>query len=160
MLVLTRKIGQQIVLPECGVTIEVLNVGGNRVRLGIAAPADIPVHRSEIRDRIHRQRENRQEGSAPWKNQTTALAGGLESSSTARASPPDLDRCLAEWIGRRTNGRIRRLSVKTVGDRMVISGSAASYYALQLAQAAVSEVLDTWNSPPPPNVEYEIDIGR
>ena len=51
MLVLARKTGQQIVLPECGVTIEVLNVGKNQVRLGIAAPADIPVHRSEVWDR-------------------------------------------------------------------------------------------------------------
>ena len=46
MLVLTRKIGQQIVLPECEVTIEVLSVGKNQVRLGIAAPAGITVHRS------------------------------------------------------------------------------------------------------------------
>ncbi len=134
MLVLTRKIGQQIVLPECEVTIEVLNVGKNQVRLGIAAPADVPVHRSEVWDRIHHRRENRRGG--------------------------DLDLRLAEWIGRRTSGRIRRLSVKTIGDRTVISGSAASYYALQLAQAAVSEVLDTWNPLPLPNVEYEIDISR
>ena len=111
MLVLTRKIGQQIVLPECEVTIEVLNVGRNQVRLGIAAPADVPVHRSEVWDRIYRRGESRRGG--------------------------DLDLCLAEWIGRRTSGRIRRLCVKTVGERTVISGLAVSYYALQLAQAAV-----------------------
>lgn len=159
MLVLTRKIGQQIVLPECEVTIEVLNVGKNQVRLGIAAPADVPVHRSEVWDRIHRQRESRREGNTCLKTQATALADELESPSTVCASLTDLDLCLAEWIGRRTSGRIRRLSVTTVGDRTVISGSAGSYYAFQLAQAAVNEVLHTWNSLPLPNVEYEIDIS-
>jgi carbon storage regulator len=59
MLVLTRKIGQQIVLPECEVTIEVLSVGKNQVRLGIAAPAGIPVHRSKVWERIRRRRESR-----------------------------------------------------------------------------------------------------
>ena len=159
MLVLTRKIGQQIVLPECGVTIEVLNVGKNQIRLGITAPADVPVHRSEVWDRVHRQCESRRRGSTPLKTQATALANDMERPRSARTSPPDLDLCLAEWIGRRTNGRIRRLSVKTVGDRTVISGSAASYYALQLAQAAVNEALDTWNSALLPNVEYEIVVG-
>ncbi len=160
MLVLTRKIGQQIVLPECLVTIEVLNVGKNQVRLGIVAPADIPVHRSEVWDRIDGQRKNRGALTTPLRNQAAALADEAESPSTAGVSLGDLDLRLAEWIGRRTSGRIKRLSVKTVGDRTVISGSAASYYALQLAQAAVNEVLDTWISLSPPNVEYEIDISR
>ncbi len=52
MLVLTRKIGQQIVLPGCKVTIDVLEVGKNRVRLGILAPSTTQVHRSEIWRRI------------------------------------------------------------------------------------------------------------
>ena len=53
MLVLTRKIGQQLVLPEQGITIDVVDVGKTRVRLGISAPADIPVHRREVWDRAH-----------------------------------------------------------------------------------------------------------
>jgi carbon storage regulator len=160
MLVLTRKIGQQIVLPEYGVTIEVLNVGKNQIRLGITAPADVPVYRSEVWDRIHRQHESLRGGNPLPKTQAIALVGELERPSTARALPPDLDLCLAEWIGRRTSGRIRRLSVKTVGDRTVISGSASCYYALQLAQAAVTEMLGARNSLSPPNVEYEINIRR
>ena len=53
MLVFTRKIGQQVVLPEQGITIDVVDIGKTRVRLGISAPADIPVHRREVWDRAH-----------------------------------------------------------------------------------------------------------
>ena len=51
MLVLTRKIGQQIILPEQGVTIDILHAGGSQVRLGITAPTDIPIYRREVWDR-------------------------------------------------------------------------------------------------------------
>ena len=52
MLVLSRKLGEQIVLPHCEVTLTVLGVSGNRVRIGVAAPAGIAVHRREIWDKI------------------------------------------------------------------------------------------------------------
>jgi carbon storage regulator len=52
MLVLTRKVGQQVVFPGCQVTIDVLGVSKNRVRLGIVAPSTTQVHRSEIWQRI------------------------------------------------------------------------------------------------------------
>ena len=52
MLVLTRKVGQQLILPGCRVTIDVLNVSKNRVRLGIVAPSTTQVHRSEVWQRI------------------------------------------------------------------------------------------------------------
>ena len=54
MLVLTRKIGQRIVLPELGVTVTVLDIKGNQVRLGVAAPREIAVHREEIWEESHR----------------------------------------------------------------------------------------------------------
>ena len=119
MLVITRKIGQQIVLPGCGVTIDVVRVTKGQVRLGIDAPSDVPIHRSEVLDRIRREGE--------LENRATALADVAESPSTAEVSPPDLDRCLAKWIVHRTNGRIGRLCVKTVGDHTLIRGRATSY---------------------------------
>jgi carbon storage regulator len=48
MLVLSRKRGERIVVPGCSVTITVLAVEGNRVRLGIAAPAEVVVLREEL----------------------------------------------------------------------------------------------------------------
>jgi carbon storage regulator len=48
MLVLSRKIGEKIVAPQCGLTVAVLGIHGNTVRLGITAPPDLIVHREEL----------------------------------------------------------------------------------------------------------------
>ena len=47
MLVLTRKSGQGIMIGE-DIEVTVLSSNGTKVRLGIQAPADVPVHRTEI----------------------------------------------------------------------------------------------------------------
>ena len=51
MLVLTRKIGECVSVPCCDVTIEVLRISRSQVRLGVTAPRDTEVHRSEILER-------------------------------------------------------------------------------------------------------------
>jgi carbon storage regulator len=51
MLVLSRKVGEKVVVPACGLTLTVLSVQGQRVRLGIAAPAETVVHREEVWER-------------------------------------------------------------------------------------------------------------
>jgi carbon storage regulator len=51
MLVLSRKFGESIVIDE-SVTITVIDIKGERVRLGINAPAEVPVHRDEVRRKI------------------------------------------------------------------------------------------------------------
>jgi carbon storage regulator len=48
MLVLNRKCGEQIVIPGLSVTVTVISVKGNRVRLGITAPAEAVVLREEL----------------------------------------------------------------------------------------------------------------
>jgi len=48
MLVLSRKRGERIVIPGCSITITVAAVKGDRVRLGIAAPAEVAVLRGEL----------------------------------------------------------------------------------------------------------------
>ena len=52
MLVLTRKTGEQIVVPKHQITITVLEITGSRVRLGITAPTSLVVHRDEVWKRI------------------------------------------------------------------------------------------------------------
>ena len=52
MLVLSRKVGESIVLPECGVTVTVVAVQGDKVRLGFTAPSSVTIHREEIWQRI------------------------------------------------------------------------------------------------------------
>lgn len=51
MLILTRKVGQTVVIQD-DITITVLGVKREQVRLGITAPLDIPVHREEVFKRI------------------------------------------------------------------------------------------------------------
>lgn len=48
MLVLTRKVGQEIVLPDLGVTITVVKVQGGKLRIGINAPAGVTILRGEL----------------------------------------------------------------------------------------------------------------
>jgi carbon storage regulator CsrA len=51
MLVLSRKLGEAIVI-DGSITVSILAVDGDRVKLGIAAPAEIPVHRQEVSQKI------------------------------------------------------------------------------------------------------------
>jgi carbon storage regulator len=55
MLILTRKSGEKITIGD-DVVISVLEVKGTQIKIGIDAPAGIPVHRGEVYDRI--QKEN------------------------------------------------------------------------------------------------------
>lgn len=54
MLILTRKVGETIVINE-NIRVTVLAIKGSQIRLGVEAPADVPVHRQEIQERIKAQ---------------------------------------------------------------------------------------------------------
>lgn len=54
MLVLTRKKDETIVIND-DITITVVEIRGDKCRLGVEAPKEVPVHRREVFDAIHRQ---------------------------------------------------------------------------------------------------------
>jgi carbon storage regulator len=54
MLILTRRVGETVVIGN-DVTVTVLGVKGNQVRLGVNAPREVAVHREEIFERIKRE---------------------------------------------------------------------------------------------------------
>jgi carbon storage regulator len=57
MLILTRRVGEAVMIGN-DVTITVLGVKGNQVRIGINAPKDVAVHREEIFERIKREHQD------------------------------------------------------------------------------------------------------
>jgi len=61
MLVLSRKRGERIVIAD-NIVITVIDIRGDKVRLGIQAPVEIPVHRKEVYDAIHRNKEKEASG--------------------------------------------------------------------------------------------------
>lgn len=54
MLILTRRVGETLMIGD-EVTVTVLGVKGNQVRIGVNAPKDVAVHREEIYDRIKQE---------------------------------------------------------------------------------------------------------
>ena len=51
MLVLSRKTGERVVIGQ-QVEVTVLKVRGNRVKLGVTGPGEMPIHRGEVHDRL------------------------------------------------------------------------------------------------------------
>ncbi len=57
MLILTRRVGETVMVGD-DITITVLGVKGNQVRIGVNAPKEVAVHREEIYERIKKEQED------------------------------------------------------------------------------------------------------
>lgn len=68
MLILTRRVGETLMIGD-QVTVTVLGVKGNQVRIGINAPKDLAVHREEIYQRIRKEQEGGNATLAPSKDE-------------------------------------------------------------------------------------------
>ena len=64
MLILTRRVGETLMVGD-EVTVTVLGVKGNQVRIGVNAPKEVAVHREEIYQRIQKEKEHGVPSSVP-----------------------------------------------------------------------------------------------
>jgi carbon storage regulator len=77
MLVLSRKKNESIVINN-DITVTVVEIRGDKVRLGIVAPKEVPVHRQEVYDAIHGGKNEEPSAPAPIvANKSTNQAGSV-----------------------------------------------------------------------------------
>lgn len=76
MLILTRRVGETLMIGD-EVTVTVLGVKGNQVRIGINAPKDISVHREEIYERIKNEQAGGTAPSEPTSPEADPGSAGL-----------------------------------------------------------------------------------
>jgi carbon storage regulator len=55
ILVLARGCGERILVPQYGISLTVLGVRGQKVRIGVAAPSDVEVYREEVWERLSQE---------------------------------------------------------------------------------------------------------
>lgn len=81
MLILTRRIGESLQIGD-NIKLTVLSIRGNQVQIGVDAPAEIPVHREEVYQRIQRERDDARQN--PGLAGTASQSTGNSKKSTDR----------------------------------------------------------------------------
>jgi carbon storage regulator len=91
MLILSRKVNESIVI-DGRIVVKIVRLEGEAVKLGIQAPADVPVHRQEVYDEIQKNNQEaltRGRREAPrWSHQPTPPADSLARLATPVPAPP------------------------------------------------------------------------
>ena len=144
MLVLTRRIGEAIMLPDQGVTITVVSVAGSKVKLGVTAPTGVPVHRTEVVRGTHSDSGDAAGGGRGVRPSRSMSAG--EGTAPVRATSSaittqQMERELLTAIAKRTAGRVKSLKVHVFGDRIAVHGHTDCRSAVELAHLGLLDPL-------------------
>ena len=87
MLILARKLNESVVI-DGRIIVKVVRVDGEVIRLGIQAPADVPVHRQEIYDEIQRNNQQAINEGRPALPKLTPVAADFHPSSEQTGGTP------------------------------------------------------------------------
>jgi carbon storage regulator len=88
MLVLSRQRDESIMIGD-DVEIIIVDVRGDKVRLGITAPKEIPVHRREIYDAIQREKKEKEQAPEPSNGEPKAAPEAKESKADEEQESPE-----------------------------------------------------------------------
>ncbi len=86
MLILSRKAGESIVI-DGRIVVKIVRVEGDMIKLGIDAPADVPVHRQEVYDEIQRNNQEALNQSRPKLPRLSAPESAAKSPTPAASTP-------------------------------------------------------------------------
>lgn len=86
MLILTRRVGETVMIGN-DVTVTILGVKGNQVRVGVNAPRDVAVHREEIFERIKREEGGEGSGASPRATAARGNGNGYAAGNGADHDP-------------------------------------------------------------------------
>lgn len=90
MLILTRRVGETLMIGD-DVTVTVLGVKGNQVRIGVNAPRDVAVHREEIYERIKREQAQAAAQSSDQDSDSAPVVPSDQNADQEGNAPPKVE---------------------------------------------------------------------
>jgi carbon storage regulator len=162
MLVLTRKTGERLMIGH-DIEVTVLKIQGNRVKLGIRGPADVPIHRKEVQARIlHTSRDTNfgrtlsagltfeQPEEEEWNSTILGSRSGRVSGLVTRPAcqvTPDqetadrgLERRIRNFLEGLSRPELRDLEFEVRNGAAIITGRVRTFYEKQLASSCCQRV--------------------
>ena len=162
MLVITRKNGERLVIGH-DIEVTVLKIRGNRVKLGIRGPADVPIHRKELQARILHpspdkgcgrtlsagptaEEQGEEEWGPPSLGNRARLSSGIATMPRRRlvhdgeAADRELERRIKNFLQGRNPPALRDLEVEVRNGTAVVTGLVSTFYQKQLATSCCQRV--------------------
>jgi carbon storage regulator len=162
MLVITRKVGERLIIGH-DIEVTVLKIHGNRVKLGIRGPADVPIYREELHARIVQpsrdtncgrilsarlttDEQGKEDWGTPALGNRSGQSPGIATMPRRRLVPDEeaadrrLERRIRNFLEGLNLPALRDLEVEVRSGAAVITGRVSTFYHKQLATSCCQRV--------------------